>query len=47
MDLLLTMNERLAEIERELEQALKDKESIIPATTTQAATGTGTSVTGQ
>ena len=39
MDLLLRMNERLAEIEKELEQALKEKKSIIIATTTQAATG--------
>ena len=47
MDLLLKMNERLAETEKELEQALKDKESIILTTTTEEATGTGTPITGQ
>ena len=46
MDLLLKMNERLDETEKELEQALKNKESIIPVVTTQADTGTGTSAEG-
>jgi len=47
MDLLLKMNERLDETEKELEQALKNKESIIPVVTTQVDTGTGTSVEGR
>ena len=47
MELLLKMNEQLTEIEKELEQALKDKQSALPASTTEAITGTGTSPTRQ
>ena len=47
MDLLLKLNEQLNEIEKELEHALKNKKSTIPASTTEAITGTCTSTTGQ
>ena len=43
MDLLLKLNEQLNETEKELEKALKDKQSNIPAfTTTELIIGTTT-----
>ena len=43
MDLLLKLNEQLNETEKELEKALKDKQSNIPAsTTTEVIVGTMT-----
>ena len=40
MELLLKMNEQLSETEKELEQAWKEKHSIIQTSTTDATTGT-------
>ena len=40
MELLLKMNEKLTETEKKLEQALKEKQSALPTSTTEAITGT-------
>ena len=40
MELLLKMNEQLTETEKELEKALKDKQSALPTFTTEEITGT-------
>ena len=47
MDLLLKLDEQLNETKKELEQALNNKQSTIPASTTKTITGTGTSTTCQ
>ena len=39
MELLLKMNQQLTETEKELEQALKDKQSTLPTSATEATTG--------
>ena len=40
MEFLLKMTEQLSETEKELEQALKEKQSIIQISTKEATTGT-------
>ena len=47
MDLLLRLNEQLTETKKELEQALKDKQSSIPVSTVEVITGTTSQPTGQ
>ena len=42
MDLLLKLNEQLNETEKELEKALKDKQSNTPASTAEMIVGTTT-----
>ena len=47
MEFLLRLNEQLTETEKELEQALKDKQSSIPVSTSEVITGTTSQPTGQ
>jgi len=47
MELLLKMTEQLSETEKELEQALQEKEAIMQASITEATTTTGTTTTDQ
>ena len=47
MELLLRLNEQLTETEKELEQALKDKQSSVPVSTAEVITGTTSQPTSQ